>query len=159
VPQAVQLCGGDAAARREVAAAACARVGFAALALDASELPASAAEQETVARLWEREAALSRAGLVLEIDELDDSDRRRAARGFLGRSGARGGVSPAAPVRSCGEPILRIDLEPLAMAEQLELWTAALNGRGHDEDLAGVAQQFRLGSDGLTAAAARVRAG
>jgi len=159
VPQTVQLCGCDTAARRGVAAAACAQVGLVAMALDASELPASAAEQETVARLWEREAALSRAAVVLEIDELDDADRRRAAARFLETIGGRRIVSTVDPLRSRSEPILRVDLEPLATAEQLELWTAALNGRGEDEDLAGVAQQFRLGSDALAAAAARVRAG
>jgi hypothetical protein len=158
-PSAVQLCGGDTAARRQVAAAACAQAGLAALTLDAAELPSSSAEQEVLARLWEREAALSRAALVLEIDELDDSDRRRAAVRFLEAVRGRRIVSTTDPVRSRGEPILRVDVERLSTAEQLELWTAALNGRGGGEDLAGVAQQFRLDSDGLAAAAARARAG
>jgi hypothetical protein len=78
---------------------------------------------------------------------------------FLEAVGGRRIVSTRDPVRSRGEPILRVDVEPLGTAEQLELWTAALNGRGGGDDLAGVAQQFRLGSDGLAAAAARARAG
>ena len=155
---AVQLCGCDLAARRGVAAAASAQVGLAALTLDAAELPASSAEQETLARLWEREAALSRAALVLEIDELD-ADRRRAVVRFLAAVAGRRIVSTTDPLQTRGEPILRVDLEPLDTQEQLQLWTAALNGRGPGEDLAGVAQQFRLGSDGLAAAAARVLAG
>ena len=154
----VQLCGCDLAARRGVAAAAAAQVGLAAMTLDAAELPASSAEQETLARLCEREAALSPAALVLEIDELD-ADRRRAAVRFLAVVGGRRIVSTTDPLQTRGEPILRVDLEPLDTEEQLQLWTAALNGRGRGEDLAGVAQQFRLGSDGLAAAAARVRAG
>jgi hypothetical protein len=154
----VQLCGCDLAARRGVAAAAAAQVGLAAMALDAAELPASSAEQETLARLCEREAALSRAALVLEIDQLD-ADRRRAAVRFLAAIDGRRIVSTTDPLQTRGEPILRVDLEPLDTEEQLQLWTAALNGRGPGEDLAGVAQQFRLGSDGLAAAAARVRAG
>ena len=116
--------------------------------LDAAELPASSAEQETLARLCEREAALSPAALVLEIDELD-ADRRRAAVRFLAAVGGRRIVSTTDPLQTRGEPILRVDLEPLDTEEQLQLWTAALNGRGRGEDLAGVAQQFRLGSDGL----------
>ena len=154
----VQLCGCDLAARRGVAAAASAQVGLAAMTLDAAELPASSAEQETLACLCAREAALSRAALVLEIDELD-ADRRRAAVRFLAAVGGRRIVSTTDPLQTRGEPILRVDLEPLDTEEQLQLWTAALNGRGPGEDLAGVAQQFRLGSDGLAAAAARVRAG
>jgi ATPase family associated with various cellular activities (AAA) len=159
VPPAVQLCGCDPSARRGVAAAACVQAGLAAMTLDAAELPTSSAEQETLARLWEREAALSRAALVLEIDELDDSDRRRAVVRFLEAVGGRRIVSTTDPVQTRGEPILRVDLEPLDTAEQLELWTTALNGCERGEDIGSVAQQFRLGSDGLVAAAARVRAG
>ncbi len=158
-PPAVQLCGGDASTRRAVAAAACARVGLTAMTLDAVELPASSAEQETLARLWEREAALSHAALVLEIDELDDSDRRRAAARFLAAIGGHRIVSTTNPLQPRGEPLLRVDVEALGTAEQLELWTAALNGHAGGEDLAGVAQQFRLGSEGVAAAAARVLAG
>jgi hypothetical protein len=158
-PPAVQLCGSDAAGRRDVAAAACARAGLVAVALDAAELPASAAEQESLARLWEREAALTGAALVLEVDQLDDAARLWAAVGFLEAVAGWRLVSSGDPVRARAEPILRVDLSPLPAEEQLGLWRAALDGQAETDELAQVAQQFRLGSDAVAAAAARVRAG
>jgi len=158
-PPAVQLCGSDAAGRRGVAAAACAKAGLAAVLVEAAELPTSAAEQEPLARLWEREAALTSAALVLELDDLDDVSRLRAAVTFLETVGGWRLVSSRDPVRARLEPILRVDVPPLEAAEQLELWAEALDGQADGAELAAVAQQFRLGSDGVAAAAARVRAG
>jgi ATPase family associated with various cellular activities (AAA)/Winged helix domain, variant len=158
-PPAVQLCGCDAAGRRAVAAVACAKSGLAAVALDAAELPATSAEQEVLARLWEREAALTGAALVLEVDQLDDAARQRGAVAFLEAVGGWRLVSSSEPVRSRLEPILRVDVSPLSAAEQRELWTAELDGTANADELAAVAQQFRLGGDAVTAAAARVRAG
>jgi len=158
-PPAVQLCGCDATGRRAVAAAACAKAGLAAVVVDAAELPATATEQEALARLWEREAALAGAALVLEVDSVDDAVRMRAAVGFLEAVGGWRLVSSFEPVRARMEPILRVDVAPLTAAEQLDLWTAALDGRVDTEELASVSQQFRLGSEAVTAAAARVRAG
>jgi ATPase family associated with various cellular activities (AAA) len=155
----VQLCGGDAAGRRGVAASACARAGLTAVAVDAAELPATASEQEPLARLWEREAALTGAALLLELDEADDPARMRAAVTFLEAIGGRRLLSSREPVRSRAEPILRVDVSPLEATEQLELWTGAIDGRANGNELAEVAQQFRLGGEAFAAASARVLAG
>jgi len=157
-PPAVQLCGGDAAGRRAVAAWACAKTELATVVLDAAELPATAAEQETLARLWEREAALTGSALVVEVDDGDEAARLRAAR-FVEAVGGWRLVSSRDPVRARLQPILRVDISPLGAAEQLELWQAAVDGRADADELAAVAQQFRLGGDALAAAAARIRAG
>jgi len=158
-PTAVQLCCRDGAGRRAVAAAACASSGLTAVLLDAADLPTSAAEQQTLARLWEREAALAGAALVLELDDVDDASRLRAAVTFLEAVGGHRLVTSAEPIRGRLEPILRVDVPQLQAGEQLELWTAALDGQADGAELAAVAQQFRLGSDGVAAATARVRAG
>jgi hypothetical protein len=158
-PPAVQLCGRDAGGRRAVAAAACARAGLAAVVIDAAELPTAAAERETLARLWEREAALGGAALVLEADEVDDAVALRAATALVEAVGGWRLLSSPEPVRTRDGPILRVDVPPLGTAEQVELWAEALDGRVDGDELVGVAQQFRLGADGVSAAAARVRAG
>jgi hypothetical protein len=159
-PPVVQLCGTDAAGRLAVAAAACAKVGLTAAMLDAAELPASPSEQEALARLWEREAGLAGAGLVLEVEELDDTVRPRRVVDFLGSVGGFRLVSASEPLRPRFEPLLRVDVPPLTAAEQLELWAVALDGEAPNEvELAAVAQQFRLGGDGVAAAAAGLRAG
>jgi hypothetical protein len=155
----VQLCGPDAAGRLAVAGAACSRVGLTPALLDAAEVPESAAERDALARLWEREAALSGATLVLEVD-LDDGARVRRVVDFVASVGGFRLVSAPEPLRSRREPLLRVDVPVLQPAEQLELWAVALNGDAPGEpELAAVAQQFRLGGDGVAAAAAQVRAG
>lgn len=65
-PIAIQLCGDDRASKRLVAAAACSGIGGSLYELGADDIPTSAFERETLARLWEREAALSAAVLLLE---------------------------------------------------------------------------------------------
>jgi ATPase family associated with various cellular activities (AAA) len=158
-PMAVQLCGADAAGRREVAALACGKAGLVAVAVDAAELPATAAEQDPLARIWEREAVLTGAALLLEVDALDNPARGRSAVGFLEGVGGPRIVSSADPIRSRTQPIVRVDVEPLSAAEQLGLWSVALDGQADAAQLEAVAQQFRLGGDGVAAAATRVRAG
>jgi ATPase family associated with various cellular activities (AAA) len=157
-PPAVQLCGGDGAGRRGIAGLACAKAGLTAVAVDAAELPATASEQEPLARLWEREAALTGAALLLELEDVDDQARLRRVVAFLEAVGGWRLVSSREPVRS-REPILRVDVPPLEAVEQLELWKGALDGRANADELAEVAQQFRLGGEAFAAAAARVRAG
>jgi ATPase family associated with various cellular activities (AAA)/Winged helix domain, variant len=158
-PPTVQLCGGDAAGRRGVAVSACAKAGLTAVAIDAAELPPTASELEPLARLWEREAALTGAALLMELEEIDDRARPRTAVTFLEAVGGWRLVSSPEPVRARVEPLLRTDIAPLEAAEQLELWTDALDGRVNGNELAEVAQQFRLGGEAFAAAAARVRAG
>ncbi len=65
---AIQLCGEDAATRRQVAAKAYALAGMDAAVISASLLPSAPAELETLARLLERESLLTRQGIILEAD-------------------------------------------------------------------------------------------
>ncbi len=63
---AFQLCGEADAGTHDVAARACAELGLRLHALRAADIPAGAAERELLARLWEREAALNNAALLLD---------------------------------------------------------------------------------------------
>jgi hypothetical protein len=158
VPPLVQLCGADPSSRRAVAAAACARAGLSAVAVDVAELPVSAEEREALARLWEREAVLTTAALVLELDELE-AVRLRSAVAFLESVSGWRLVSSRDSVRPGVEPILRVDVPAAASGEQLDLWRSALDGHADTAELEAVAQQFRLGGEAVDAAAAQVRAG
>jgi ATP-dependent 26S proteasome regulatory subunit len=155
VPPPVQLIGPGLVGRRAVAAAACARIGLRAFALDAADVPAAASEREALARLWEREAVLGLTALVLECDD----DNHRAVVSFLESVHCVRLVSAREPLRSHAEPILRVDLPPLGPDEQLSAWHGSLADRAPPDELEAVIQQFRLGVDAIEAAAVQVRAG
>jgi hypothetical protein len=158
-PPAVQLVGDDPAAARAVASAAAPR-GCQAWALRAADLPRGAEQREQVARLCEREAALTGDVLVLEHDDADDPETVRALAGFL--------EQPLGPVLVCGpQPLrtrqrlmLRLDLSRPTTGEQRDLWRGAL-GELHERlngRLDGVVQQFRFGAQAIRAAGAAARA-
>lgn len=75
----IQLCGGDRASRRAIAAAGCQAVGFHLCAIAADHVPATAGEMEGLVRLWEREAILTAGALYVEAEDVDRSDARQVA--------------------------------------------------------------------------------
>ena len=99
-PIAIQLCGDDQASKRLIAAAACSAIGGALYELGANDIPASAFDRETLSRLWEREAALSAAMLLLETSGGEDA--RRAA----------------AFAEELGSPLIVLGREPLALPDR-----------------------------------------
>jgi AAA+ superfamily predicted ATPase len=82
-PATIQLCGDDRLGKRAVAAAACRATGGSLYELAADDLPANAQEREVLARLWEREAVLSGAALLLDTDGSDASPSAAAFAGEL----------------------------------------------------------------------------
>ena len=65
-PTAIQLCGDDRAGKHDIAAAACSAIGGSLYELAVADIPTGAHEREELIRLWEREAALSVAVLLLD---------------------------------------------------------------------------------------------
>ena len=65
---AIQLCSSESANCRPVAAAAASAVGLRVVALPSDLIPVSAAELDALLRLWEREAALGCAVILVECD-------------------------------------------------------------------------------------------
>ncbi|MFD0392073.1 AAA family ATPase [Streptomyces nogalater] len=81
-PPVVEVTGGDPRSRAELAAAAAARCGLGLYAMSAAELPTDPAERDRLARLWQREAILLPAALLVEAGDLD-RDQRAATEAFL----------------------------------------------------------------------------
>ncbi len=161
----VQLCG-TAADCRPVAAAAAGLLGLTAARLAAERLPAGAADLDSLARLWEREAVLSGLGLLLldfDDDVPADSDAGRAR-----------GTAVARLLERAGFPIILREREPRRLAnrqsaslevahprasEQLAVWRNALGDRARDEaSLATAAAQFNMTLPAIRAIAAEIRA-
>jgi hypothetical protein len=158
---AVQLCGRDRAGIRALAAEACAELGLSASAMRANEVPAAPSEREALARIWEREAALSGAALLLECDDDDEPERIRAAVALVEEVQGPRLLSARDPVVSAGQPIVRIDVPPLGERERVQLWHAALGplADGLEDTVEDVVRQFALGVHGIAAASADVRLG
>ena len=155
------LCGDPRAGTRTVAAAACAEVGLGLHAVRAADLPAPAAERESLARLWDREAVLGGSALLVELDDADPPETVRAAVAFAER--LRGPVALAARdiPRTGQRPAARVEVEPPTSGEQRALWLGTLGeaGAALDGRLDAVVSQFRLGARDIAAAGAEALGG
>jgi hypothetical protein len=154
----VQLCAGDPADKRAVAATVCRAMGLSLHLLRQADIPASAAERESLARLWEREAVLSRSVLLIESDDGEEAENARGLSAFLENVQGVVFVSRRDPVRLRARPVLRHDVPAPRPSEQTALWHRALGDaapalNGHIERLV---SQFCLGPQAIRAASAGV---
>jgi hypothetical protein len=83
------LAGDDADGQRDVAAAVAARLGRVLFVLAQADVPAQAAEQEALATLWQREAVLLPAALLIESSDAAGSDAAGSDAPALARLVAR----------------------------------------------------------------------
>ncbi|WP_322486840.1 ATP-binding protein [Chloroflexus sp.] len=147
----VQICGSDSFSRQALAAAIGERLGRAVYLLRAEDVPAGPAEQALLARLWEREAALSGA---LALVAVDDGDTSRAWLGWLERVQGMVLLASADPLPSGDRLIVRVDVPQPDRTEQRLLWqqilgerSLALNGQ-----LEPLLAQFTLNANAIRAA-------
>ena len=156
-PPLVHLIGEEASANRAIASLACAALGFRLHVLDAANVPASAAEREALARLWEREAVLSRSALLVDVEE---SENLRAVVSFLQQTRGCVLVASRTALQVAGRQTVRLEVRKPAPEEQMLLWRAVLGPaasplNGELENLAG---NFRLGAEQIASAWAQVLA-
>jgi len=139
------LTGPDPAARRAVAARACAAVGADLWAMSAALLPSAAADLAELVRLWEREAWLYRRVLLLEFDETDPVAEAVAWR-FTERFGGLLFLSDREhPLPQAGQASFRVSWPTLP--ERREVWERLLGAdAGRLAGPAdGLASQFSIG--------------
>ena len=153
----VQLRGPESADRREIAAAACRSLGWELFALAAADLPADPRELEALMRLWEREAILARAALLLDCDELDAADpaRQRAAIRLARVLDGPLILAGREPRPLAGRPSVSLEVARPAFQERRLLWQQALGGRAASMDgqIEALAAQFSLGAAAIRDAA------
>ncbi|MFE5854725.1 ATP-binding protein [Streptomyces sp. NPDC056500] len=135
------LTGGDLQTRREVMVTAARAAGLATFTLSAADLPADPADRVALARLWEREAVLLPAALLVEVSE---TAKAATAEAFVAMLGVPVVLSSEDPLPAPTVHRAQLVVEPLEQAEQRELWRAALEGHGGDVDVAGLVAQFSL---------------
>jgi len=125
----IQLMGDAAAAKRAVAAAACAALGVELHAARAADLPSTPAERETFARLWGREAVLGSAALLVEAEESDAAERARVA-ALADRLPGLVIVGAREPLPPARRPAVRMEVDRLTADEQSVLWRRYLGPLG-----------------------------
>ncbi|WP_344576771.1 ATP-binding protein [Streptomyces lunalinharesii] len=157
-PLRVELVGGDLRTRGEIAAAAARRSGLGLYAMSAADVPTDPAERDRLARLWQREAILLPAALLVEVGELD-REQLAAADAFVAGTAVPLVVSSQDP-RQTGQPRgARVTVPHLSDEEQLGLWADAFADLPQvtERHLASLVAQFRLPPHVVRSAAASVR--
>jgi hypothetical protein len=156
---AAMLTGPRRSGRRAVAAGACDQLGLQLYVLDSGALPAGPAELERLLRLWQREAALAEAALLLEYEADGDPAREAIVARFVDRAPGVLIVSSAERRGRWERALVVHELGRPAPAERRGVWAtalgpaaAALNGQ-----LDRVAAQFDLEPAAVGAAWAAAR--
>ncbi|MFI0487124.1 ATP-binding protein [Actinomadura sp. 9N215] len=162
----VELVGGDPRTRLDIAAAAAHRRGLALYAMAAADVPADPAERDRLARLWQREAILLPAALLIAVGELD-RDQHAAADAFIGAAAvplviARDGPGRTGTAGEEADPMRtgeRVAVPRLDDEEQLTVWADAFADLPQitDERLRSLVAQFQLPPHTVRSAAAAVR--
>ncbi|MEW1659480.1 ATP-binding protein [Streptomyces sp. NPDC093707] len=157
-PLRVELVGGELRSRADIAAAAARRSGLGLYAMAAEDVPTDPAERDRLSRLWQREAILLPAALLVEVGELD-REQHAAVDAFI--AGAAVPLVVAGPdPRRTGHPRgERVTVPKLSDEEQLGLWTDAFTGIPEitDRQLTSLVAQFQLPPHVVRSAAASVR--
>ncbi len=154
----VELVGADLRTRADIAAAAARRSGLGLYSMAADDIPSDAAERDRLARLWQREAILLPAALLVEVGELD-RDQHAATDAFIAGAAVPLVVAGPDPRRTDQPRGERVTVPKLNDEEQLGLWTQAfadvpgMTGR-HVQSLVA---QFQLPPHVVRSAAAAVR--
>ncbi|MFB6893105.1 ATP-binding protein [Kitasatospora sp. NPDC056327] len=160
-PPHTELTGADRRTRWEVAAAAADRAGLGLYAVHRDDLPTGPAERERLARLWQREAILIPAALLVEAGEPagERPHARHGAEAFLASLAVPLVVSGDEPPPAGAPDRTRVTVPPLGPEDQLAVWAAALDGAPGvtDGGLRALAAQFSLPGHLIRSAAATAR--
>lgn len=157
-PFRVELIGGDLRTREDIAATAAARAGLGLYTMSAEDVPTEPAARDAFARLWQREAVLLPAALLLETGELD-REHAAATEAFIASAAVPLAVAGAEPRRTDRPRGERVAVPQLDDAEQQRLWRDAFDGVPGLEpgQLHFLAAQFQLPPHTVRSAAVSVR--
>ncbi|WP_413811712.1 AAA family ATPase [Streptomyces sp. OE57] len=157
-PLRVELVGGDLTTRTDIAAEAARRTGLALYVMASDDVPTDATERDRLARLWQREAVLLPAALLLEVDEMD-REQTAATDAFIDAAAVPLVVSSEDPRRTGRPRGERVAVPGLDDSEQLALWADAFADipRIEKAHLRSLVAQFQLPPHIIRSAAAAVR--
>lgn len=156
----IQLVGGDGHTTRAIVAAACDRLGVTPYRLPADVAPSTPHELDALVRLWQREAVLSGAALLVDADMLETQDAVHwsAVVRLLEQVGGAVFLYTQARRQLARRVVVSFDVEKPAAHEQHALWAQLLGDaapllNGH---LDRVVAQFNLNAPAIRAVCASV---
>src|SRR5258708_30527757 len=126
----IQLCRGDEATKQSIAAASSSAAGLRLYALPAGQIPAGAAELESLLRLWERESVLSSCALFVQADAIDRNDLRMVEQvsHLLELSHCPVFLSTRDRWRQLRREVRTLDIGKPTAEEQGSVWQTSLGG-------------------------------
>ncbi len=152
------LCGEHLSSQLAIAGMACKQLGASLYRLSSLDIPGSAAEREYLARLWEREAALSDSVLLIDLIGMESSQMRTAS-AFLETLGSPVWVASTETLPLANKAFVRLEIPQPSYAEQRQIWQAVL-GPLADEiegELDHLVAQFKLSPADIEAAVTATR--
>lgn len=154
----IQLYGGEETDKQAIAGCACAMLGLQLHVIRAVNIHMAAAEREALARLWEREAALSGSALLLDCSDADTAESKRAASAFVQE--VQGMIICASrEPQPLGDGLtIRLPIPGLTLPEQRGLWRRSLGPLADDLNgqMEKVITQFSLGLPGIRAVSTEI---
>jgi ATPase family associated with various cellular activities (AAA) len=154
---ALQLCGVDTSAKRLIARSLTGRLTIGLFRLPAAVLPLNPAELESLHRLWEREAILQNAALLLECDRLENSDAQRdlAIDRWIDLTRTPLLVAVDEPRRSIERPVFTVEIQKPTSREQRLAWQEAIGeeASGLNGQLDRLVSQFDFSTSAIRATA------
>lgn len=144
----IQLCAKYPEDIRSTAAQACYQVGLTLFSIEARDIPANAAERDALCRLWEREAVLSNAVLMVVCD---DSTYAANVISFASNLSVTVLLSVRDPLPLPKQNMLLLDVPQANAAEQISLWHHALGkpAESLNGQIQNLASHFHLGAEGI----------
>ena len=154
---ALQLCGPDAGAKRSLANALAARLTIDIFRLPAALLPVNLSELENLHRIWEREAILRNAALLLDCDRFEAADTSHALAidRWIELTRTPLLISTRDPRPDIERPLLNVEVRKPTSGEQREAWQRALgeNAGGCNGQLERLVSQFDFGTAAISSTA------
>ena len=140
----IQLSGDESDSKGEIATFACKNLSIQLHSIRAIYIPLAIAEREALTRLWEREAFLSSSALLLDCDDLDNTDRMRVIIPFIENIQGLVIVTAREPLRIRKRPVIRLEVNRLSINEQRSLWQDALVPLNLNGQIDQLVSQFSL---------------
>jgi hypothetical protein len=153
----IELWGNDGGAKRGVARHVCDLLGTPLYSADAGDLPSTLAERDTFARLWQREAILTGAALMIDVEEATP-EQRRGALAVAERIDSLVFLRSREPLSGYRGSVLRVEIAKPRAGEQRDLWRRVLGERAAtlNGEIDVLASHFDLGAAAITTAARQV---
>jgi hypothetical protein len=152
----IHFCGDEDTGQRAIATSVCAALGLQAYVINGEDIPAAVVEREALARLWDREAALTRSALLIEYDDKVNS---HALLSFMENIQGMLMVASRDPLRLRRRQVIHLEVNKPTKIEQQYLWQEALGPLASrlDGELERLVSQFNLTAQKIRAAGAHLR--